>query len=105
MERKSGLIKTDTRDIAAQYPAEQWTKPPPLVLDPGRGKTKTGYLWAVLRDDRGWGGALPPGVVFHYRPGRGGEHAEDIRSGFEGTWTLTAAITACPNRSEPGASR
>ncbi|UOA32862.1 hypothetical protein DSM110093_02669 [Sulfitobacter sp. DSM 110093] len=24
------------------------------VLDPGRGKTKTGYLWAVLRDDRGW---------------------------------------------------
>ena len=22
------------------------------VLDPGRGKTKTGYLWAVLRDDR-----------------------------------------------------
>ena len=26
------------------------------VLDPGKGKTKTGYLWAVLRDDRGWGG-------------------------------------------------
>ena len=43
------------------------------VLDPGRGKTKTGYLWAVLRDDRGWGGTAPPGVVFHYRPGRKGE--------------------------------
>ncbi|EJT01336.1 putative transposase (plasmid) [Rhizobium sp. CCGE 510] len=40
------------------------------VLDPGRGKTKTGYLWAVLRDDRGWNGSAPPGVVFHYRPGR-----------------------------------
>jgi len=40
------------------------------VLDPGRGKTKTGYLWAVLRDDRGWNGPAPPGVVFHYRPGR-----------------------------------
>ena len=26
------------------------------VLDPGRGKTKTGYFWAVLRDDRGWNG-------------------------------------------------
>ena len=26
------------------------------VLDPGRGKTKTGYLWAIARDDRPWGG-------------------------------------------------
>ena len=25
------------------------------VLDPGRGRTKTGYLWALARDDRGWG--------------------------------------------------
>lgn len=23
------------------------------VLDPGGGKTKTGYLWAILRDGRG----------------------------------------------------
>lgn len=45
------------------------------VLDPGRGKTKTGYLWAVLRDERGWSGLEPPGVVFHYRPGRKGEYA------------------------------
>jgi hypothetical protein len=22
------------------------------VLDPGRGRTKQGYLWAVVRDDR-----------------------------------------------------
>jgi transposase len=22
------------------------------VLDPGRGKTKTGYLWAIARDER-----------------------------------------------------
>src|SRR4030095_1694815 len=29
------------------------------VLDPGGGKTKTGYLWAVLRDDRGWNGSAP----------------------------------------------
>jgi transposase len=25
------------------------------VLDPGRGRTKTGYLWAIARDDRPWG--------------------------------------------------
>ena len=46
------------------------------VLDPGRGKTKTGYLWALGRDDRPFGGADPPGVVFRYAPGRGGCHAE-----------------------------
>ena len=25
---------------------------PVPVLDPGRGKTKTGYFWAIARDDR-----------------------------------------------------
>jgi Transposase IS66 family len=25
------------------------------VLDPGRGRTKTGYFWAISRDDRPWG--------------------------------------------------
>jgi transposase len=60
------------------------------VLDPGRGKTKTGYLWAVLRDDRGWNGPAPPGVVFHYRPGRKGEYADDILTGFNGTIQVDA---------------
>jgi transposase len=48
------------------------------VLDPGRGKTKTGYLWAMARDDRPWGGSDPPGVVFAYAPGRAGNHAERL---------------------------
>jgi transposase len=60
------------------------------VLDPGRGTTKTGYLWAVLRDDRGWGGIAPPGVVFHYRPGRKGEYAAEILQGFNGTIQVDA---------------
>ena len=60
------------------------------VLDPGRGKTKTGYLWAVLRDDRGWNGPAPPGVVFHYRPGRKGEYAAEILHGFNGTIQVDA---------------
>lgn len=51
---------------------------------PGRGRTKTGYLWAVLRDDRGWNEPAPPGVVFHYRPGRKGEYADEILMGFDG---------------------
>ncbi|NPD17191.1 IS66 family transposase [Xinfangfangia sp. D13-10-4-6] len=54
------------------------------VLDPGARKTKTGYLWALARDDRSWGGTAPPGVAFTYAPGRGGQHAERILQGFGG---------------------
>lgn len=59
------------------------TKAP--VLDPGRRKTKTGYFWALTRDDRPWGGDDPPGVAFTYAPGRSGQYAEDILEGFAGT--------------------
>jgi hypothetical protein len=54
------------------------------VLDPGRGKTKTGYLWALARDDRPWGGEDPPGVVYFYAPGRAGQNAETFLTGFDG---------------------
>ena len=54
------------------------------VLDPGSKKTKTGYFWALARDDRPWGGTAPPGVAFTYAPGRGGQHAERILQGFCG---------------------
>ena len=46
--------------------------------------TKTGWLWALARDDRAWGGPDPPGVVYFYAPGRGGEHAEKFLKGFDG---------------------
>src|SRR5690606_6618562 len=54
------------------------------VLDPGARRTKTGYFWALARDDRPWDGTVPPGVVFTYAPGRGGQHAERILQGFGG---------------------
>lgn len=54
------------------------------VLDPGSRKTKTGYFWALARDDRPWSGGAPPGVAFTYAPGRGGRHAERILQGFTG---------------------
>jgi hypothetical protein len=54
------------------------------VLDPGSRKTKTGYFWALARDDRPWGGGAPPGVAFTYAPGCGGIHAERILQGFSG---------------------
>ena len=68
------------------------------VLDPGRYKTKTGYFWALARDDRPWNGLgnnlesglappeliAPPGVVYNYAPGRSGIYAENILNGFSG---------------------
>jgi len=38
------------------------------VLDPGRGRTKKGYFWAIARDDRPWGGIDPPAVAYTYAP-------------------------------------
>ena len=55
------------------------------VLDPGRGKTKTGYLWTMVRDERAWSGPDPPGVAYEYAPGRSGEHGEKLLEGFSGT--------------------
>jgi len=54
------------------------------VLDPGRGKTKTGYFWALARDDRPWVGDAPPGVAFTYAPGRAGKYVDDILQDFSG---------------------
>ena len=54
------------------------------VLDPGRQRTKSGYLWAVARDDRPWGGPDPPAVAYLYAPGRGAEHAIRSLAGFSG---------------------
>lgn len=54
------------------------------VLDPRRRKTRTGYFWALARDDRPWDGNAPPGVAFTYAPGRSGQYAEAILTGFAG---------------------
>ena len=55
------------------------------VLDPGRGKTKTGYMWTMARDERSWSGADPPGVIYEYAPSRDGKHGEKLLEGFQGT--------------------
>src|SRR5919199_5561687 len=44
------------------------------VLDPGRGRTKTGCLWGYAIDDRPWQGSTPPAVVYLYAEDRKGEH-------------------------------
>jgi hypothetical protein len=54
------------------------------VLDPGRGRTKTGQLWAYARDDRPWGGTDPPGVAYVYAPDRKAERPIAHLAGFKG---------------------
>lgn len=54
------------------------------VLDPGRGRTKTGRLWAYARDDRPWAGPDPPAVVFHYAPDRTAARPVEHLAGFAG---------------------
>jgi transposase len=54
------------------------------VLDPGRGRTKTGRLWAYARDDRPWGGPDPPVAVYFYSPDRKGERPAAHLKGFKG---------------------
>jgi transposase len=57
---------------------------PMPVLDPGRGKTKTGRLWVYARDDRPWTGRDPPAAVYFYSPDRRGERPAAHLSGFSG---------------------
>src|ERR1700733_659246 len=54
------------------------------VLDPGRGRTKKGFFWAIARDDRPWGGTDPPAVAYTYAPGRGAVHALKLLDGYRG---------------------
>ncbi len=61
--------------------ADETTAP---VLDPGRGRTKTGQLWAYARDDRPWGSGDPPMVAYVYAADRKTERAEAHLGDFAG---------------------
>ncbi|MFO7476767.1 MAG: IS66 family transposase [Methyloceanibacter sp.] len=58
---------------------------PVPVLDPGRGKTKTGRLWTYVRDERPTGGEAPPAAWFSYSPDRKGERPQAHLAEFRGT--------------------
>jgi len=73
------LLQTLRR--SAKLFADETTAP---VLDPGRGRTKTGQLWAYARDDRPWGGSDPPAVAYVYAPDRKAERPMAHLAGFSG---------------------
>jgi len=62
--------------------ADETTAP---VLDPGRGCTKKGQLWAYARDERPWQGPDPPGVSYVYAPDRKHARPAEHLAGFSGT--------------------
>ncbi len=49
-----------------------------------KGKTRTGRLWTMVRDDRPFGGGAPPAAAYAYSPDRCGEHAETLLASFTG---------------------
>jgi transposase len=57
---------------------------PVPVLAPGAGKTKTGRLWAYLRDERPHAGPAAPAVFYRYSPDRRAEHPHAHLVGFTG---------------------
>lgn len=61
--------------------ADETTAP---VLDPGRGRTKIGQLWAYARDDRPSGGSDPPMVAYVYAADRRAERPESHLGDFAG---------------------
>jgi transposase len=57
---------------------------PVPVLDPGRGRTKTGRLWVYVRDDRACASKDAPAVWFQYSPDRGGAHPREHLERYRG---------------------
>lgn len=75
---------------------------PVPVLDPGRGRTKTGRLWVYAREQRGWSGPEPPAAIYMFAPDRKAErparHLASYRGvlhvdGYAGFETLAKAGT------------
>ena len=61
--------------------ADETTLP---VLDPGRGRTKTGRLWCYAVDDRPWAGSSHPAAAYVYSEDRKGEHPAAHLAAFRG---------------------
>jgi transposase len=77
------LAAAITRHVRAGAALHADDTPVP-VLDPGRGRTKTGRLWVLVRDERPWGGPAPPAVSYLYSADRKGEHARTLLAGCRG---------------------
>jgi transposase len=57
---------------------------PVQVQGPGSGKTRTGRLWAYVRDDRNAGSTYAPAVWFNDSPDRKGLHPQIYLKDYQG---------------------
>lgn len=81
---------------------------PVPVLDPGRGRTKTGRLWTYVRDDRPAASTEAPAVLFRYSPDRRGERPREHLREFTGKLKPmpdTATSTRATESGRPPAGR
>ncbi len=74
-------LVTSTVLSSAKVFADDTTLP---VLDPGRGKTKTGRLWCYAVDDRPWKGTTPPAAAYIYSEDRKAIHPAAHLANFRG---------------------
>lgn len=54
------------------------------VLDPGRGKTKTGRVWVYVFDGSGYQDPTPGAIAYYYSPDRKGVHPAEHLAHFSG---------------------
>ena len=71
-------------DYARAGPAIHADDTPIPVQDPGRGSTKSGRLWVVVRDEGAWGSPNPPAAFYRHSPDRKGEHAQALLASASG---------------------
>ena len=71
-------------DYARAGPVVHADDTPIPVQDPGRGRTKSGRLWVVVRDKGNWASAKPPAAYYRYSPDRKGEHAQALLASVSG---------------------
>src|SRR3546814_12114579 len=74
---------------------------PVPVLDPGRGKTKTGRLWVYACEQRGWNGPAPPAAVYLFAPDRKAERPVAHPQHFKGVLTVDGSAGFDPLASRP----
>lgn len=77
------LVEALRKDVMASDVLHGDDTPVP-VLEPGRGKTKTGRIWTYVRDERPYGGSASPAAVYFYSPDRKGEHPANHLKTFKG---------------------
>ena len=72
------LMEQELKNNSERLFMDETTLP---IQQPGKGKTKTSYLYALLRDDRSFAGNKPPVVIYYPRNTRAMHNIHDILDG------------------------